>query len=78
MAHRSKRKHVKHEHVSGMHPVQPEPIGGELPPGASIPRIVAELALAIARRVVRRALAPPRRMLDTARDAWARRHAEAR
>lgn len=82
MAHRSKRKHIKHEtgHVreEATHHIEPEPISGDTPPLREIPRIVGDLAVALARRMLHRMLARPRRMLERAREAWMHRHAEAR
>ena len=82
MAHRSKRKHVKHEteHVreEAAYHIEPEPITGEAPALREVPRIVGELAIALARRMMHRMLARPRRMLERAREAWTRRPADAR
>lgn len=81
MAHRSKRKHVKHEHEHEREEEQqhitPEPIAGDLPP-STIPRMLAQIAFELSRRVMRRVLARPRRMLERARAMLPhRRHAEA-
>jgi hypothetical protein len=77
MAHRSKRKHVKHEHEHEPQHVTPEPVSGDLPP-STIPRMLAQIAFELSRRVVRRVLARPRRMLERVRAVVPhRRHAEA-
>ena len=77
MAHRSKRKHVKHEHEHAMEEehmhVTPEPIGADLPP-STIPRMLVQIAWELSRRVMRRVLARPRRMLEHARAMLPRRH----
>jgi hypothetical protein len=69
MAHRSKRKHVKHvhEHEPAAHKI--EPIAGLPSDNPSIPRMLGDIARSIARRIVHRLLERPRRMLAQVRAA---------